>query len=473
MLVIASPLPVLLDAYLHDDSFYYLKTAENLAAGRGSTFDGVNHTNGYQPAWFVLLTAMSAAGAGHDAMIPVAIAIQALLFAIGMVLLAFTLVALGVEAVFAAIAVGVVFCALVPVLGWNLLESGLTMLASAAVLRALIGVERHIVGAVGLGLIVSLAALTRLDHLLFVAAAAVWLGWRDWREHGRLVPATLVWFLLPVGVLVGGYLALNLLTTGHIMPVSGLTKSTVIPGWSIGGMVRALFHIDVRQSWKVGLLAAVILVARDIRRREPSGIGVYATVAVSICAYYQLTYPPSLSHAAWYYVPHYILLSYVLAAAFQRASQVLPGSARLAGTAVLIVLMTMMIGARARTMIGYRARGDGERTNTYRVAQTLRAVMAPGDRAAAWDAGILGYFGGEVTNLDGLVNSADYFDRYLSRGRTPDYIREHGFKYIVCVDIDSEAGGRAVAILDDYHEVYRGLSWVILERRPGSAPMRR
>ena len=95
-----------------------------------------------------MLTALSAAGVGHDAMIPVAIGLQAALFAIGIIMLASTLVAAGVEAVFAAIAVGVVFGALVPVLGWNLLESGLTLLASTAVFRALIAVEREDVTAV-------------------------------------------------------------------------------------------------------------------------------------------------------------------------------------------------------------------------------------------------------------------------------------------------------------------------------------
>ena len=420
-----------------------------------------------------MLTALSAAGVGHDAMIPVAIGLQAALFAIGIIMLASTLVAAGVEAVFAAIAVGVVFGALVPVLGWNLLESGLTLLASTAVFRALIAVEREDVTAVALGVVVSLAALVRTDHLLFVGATAAWLWWRRWRVNGRLVDRELWWFLLPVAILVGGYLTLNLVTTGHVMPVSGLTKSTVIPGWTVNAMLRALLHIDVRQSWKIGLLAALILVARDIRRREPSGIGIYAAVAVSICAYYQLTYPPSLSHASWYYVPHYILLSYAIAAALQFTSETVPAAAHRAAIAVLIVLMMTMIGTRARIMIGYRVRGDGERTNTYRVAQTLRGLMAPGDRAAAWDAGILGYFGGQVTNLDGLINSADYFDRYLSHGRTPDYIREHGFKYIVCVDTDTQPGGRAAAVLDHYREVYRGLSWVILERRPSSATARR
>lgn len=36
---------------LPDDAFYYFKIASNLASNMGSTFDGVNMTNGYHPLW--------------------------------------------------------------------------------------------------------------------------------------------------------------------------------------------------------------------------------------------------------------------------------------------------------------------------------------------------------------------------------------------------------------------------------------
>lgn len=40
-----------------DDAFYYLKTAQHLAEGKFSTFDGgITRTNGYHPVWLFLLT---------------------------------------------------------------------------------------------------------------------------------------------------------------------------------------------------------------------------------------------------------------------------------------------------------------------------------------------------------------------------------------------------------------------------------
>jgi len=46
--------------FAHDDSFFYIKTANNLAKGLGSTFDGINLTNGYHPLYFICLVILFA-----------------------------------------------------------------------------------------------------------------------------------------------------------------------------------------------------------------------------------------------------------------------------------------------------------------------------------------------------------------------------------------------------------------------------
>ncbi len=43
----------------HDDSFFYIKTAYNISKGMGSTFDGINPTNGYHPLYMILLSVLS------------------------------------------------------------------------------------------------------------------------------------------------------------------------------------------------------------------------------------------------------------------------------------------------------------------------------------------------------------------------------------------------------------------------------
>src|ERR1700690_3532358 len=40
--------------FIRDDAYYYYKVAENISEGHGSTFDGINPTNGYHPLWMLI-----------------------------------------------------------------------------------------------------------------------------------------------------------------------------------------------------------------------------------------------------------------------------------------------------------------------------------------------------------------------------------------------------------------------------------
>jgi hypothetical protein len=53
----ATPLKFLLK-FSHDDTYFYLKIANNIAIGLGSTFDGINKTNGYHPLWLIIVAGL-------------------------------------------------------------------------------------------------------------------------------------------------------------------------------------------------------------------------------------------------------------------------------------------------------------------------------------------------------------------------------------------------------------------------------
>ena len=40
--------------FTRDDAYYYFKVAQNISEGHGSTFDGINTTNGYHPLWMLV-----------------------------------------------------------------------------------------------------------------------------------------------------------------------------------------------------------------------------------------------------------------------------------------------------------------------------------------------------------------------------------------------------------------------------------
>jgi hypothetical protein len=50
--------PEILLSSFHDDFYYYLKIAENLTAGLGSTYNNIVQTNGYHPLWLLVLSAL-------------------------------------------------------------------------------------------------------------------------------------------------------------------------------------------------------------------------------------------------------------------------------------------------------------------------------------------------------------------------------------------------------------------------------
>ncbi|HEY58279.1 MAG TPA: hypothetical protein G4O04_07085 [Anaerolineae bacterium] len=59
-----TPANSFLDWFHFDDAFYYFKTAQNIVAGRGVTFDGTGSTNGFHPLWMLLLLPLFAVSRG-------------------------------------------------------------------------------------------------------------------------------------------------------------------------------------------------------------------------------------------------------------------------------------------------------------------------------------------------------------------------------------------------------------------------
>ena len=47
--------------FIRDDAYYYYKVAQNISEGHGSTFDGINPTNGYHPLWMLICIPIFAA----------------------------------------------------------------------------------------------------------------------------------------------------------------------------------------------------------------------------------------------------------------------------------------------------------------------------------------------------------------------------------------------------------------------------
>src|SRR5262249_6245242 len=49
----------MLRAFYYDDFYYYAQIARNIRVAGFSSFDGITHTNGYQPLWMAVLVVLS------------------------------------------------------------------------------------------------------------------------------------------------------------------------------------------------------------------------------------------------------------------------------------------------------------------------------------------------------------------------------------------------------------------------------
>ncbi len=63
--------------FVRDDAYYYFKVAQNISEGHGSTFDGINLTNGYHPLWLWICVPIFAL-ARFDLILPLRILLLAM-----------------------------------------------------------------------------------------------------------------------------------------------------------------------------------------------------------------------------------------------------------------------------------------------------------------------------------------------------------------------------------------------------------
>ncbi|HYM81457.1 MAG TPA: hypothetical protein VEY91_08600 [Candidatus Limnocylindria bacterium] len=215
-----------------DDAYYYFNVARNLALGHGPTFDRLNATNGFHPLWMLCLMPVFALSADQP------------LLALRLVLCLITVITcatlwivhrtlerfLGREAAGVGVAAMLSPVFLNPLV--NGLETGLVVLLLWLLLWAC---HRHRLLDSGtsaradaaLGALLGLLLLSRLDLIFAVGTLGALTGVRALRAGGaRAAVAKLLRIGAPIVVLVAPYLAWNQARFGHLVPISGMLKST-------------------------------------------------------------------------------------------------------------------------------------------------------------------------------------------------------------------------------------------------------
>jgi len=403
-----------------DDGFYYLRIAQNIAQGRGSTFDGINPTNGYHPLWMIILTILAKLFQSPISLAIAVVVVGVLLTAGGFAILAKVFYSQFQHRWGLWLAGAVVF--LNPVLVSvfiNGMESSLYffLLSLGFWLVLKNWGQEDFFHWFGLGAFFGLVFLSRLDGGLLAVWIVVFILLRDknWRKNLKLAIA----FALG-GILLGApYLIYNQIFLGHPVPISGRIKAyfrsrdiIYLSILSLGFLASlvGVFIYYYRSKEKLGIFSRVLLI--------------YLAFSFSIIFYYFLS--PTYALSLWYYIPLLILFFFLPAGIILKLST---RSRVLFSSLVLVVGLVLALG-------GYYLYLSSSATSIFKLhRQTIDWIkrhIPKESLLGAYSAGYIVYFTERDTvNLDGLVNSPEYFFKYRIQGKRDEFIKKIGIDYIL------------------------------------------
>ena len=247
---LGKPLATLLGDIIIDDAFYYLVPAQNFLQGIGTSFDGLNLTNGYHPLWmlFAIVGSWLAPAALEMYLLPLMSGVFYLLGAAALSLFLFPQ-----RSVFEKAVLFAVFCFNFYIFKIFLsgMENGLNFFILSLML---IFLQNHFAASPSprkfyiLGGMLGLLALSRVDHILF-AFFIFGVLFFLYRDNIKALGRNSVAVGIPIAILFGGYLCMNKLVFDASLPVSGLVKNFyeeawLADGWPHGGFWQNIaYHI--------------------------------------------------------------------------------------------------------------------------------------------------------------------------------------------------------------------------------------
>ncbi len=455
-----------------DDAFYFSRIAENLAGGLGSTFDGIHPTNGYQPLWqWMLVPLFSARGWRPETLFRLQLAYQVVLLA-GAGLLFRRLMRTFVGGWPAAVGM-VLFVFLVFHPSLNGMETALQV--CALVLLPAFAWRSRALGdggpraAFGLGLLVGLAVLARLD-LVFLPLVLAVTGLAQWlagREPRAAVAARTAALMAGVALVVVPYLAWNRWAFGSWVPISGMLKSSFpaidivsSPPARLG--VRGMLHLGLAGLFLVTWAAGLGRRAQDPARRYWQGMLAIACGTLFLHLLYStlfMSWGVFRWHFLWYALVTCMVVPEGLraAAAWERRRGRVRAAWAEAGAMTLVALLALA-GVREVLQKDYARLPYTWHQAAYEASLWTRDHVPADAVMAMHDAGLFGYFSRRrVVNLDGVVNNLEY-QRTLSEHHLGDYLRRSGVRYLVKHDFGHVDNGGSLDIHTYDHALYQVLS---------------
>jgi len=466
-------MPTLITKTVSDDSFYYFQIARNAASGNGVSFDGVEPANGFHPLWFVLLLPIYLLSGG-SLTVPVhaALILEGLLD-VGAGVLIYALVVSLTKNRLAGV-VGAAAYLLNPSVIFhsvNGLETGLNLFCFCLYfwfyLRMVAKEDVAAGEVVVLGLLSGLMLLARTDNFIIVGVTyAHLLFFRGFIRRPAAVAASGA----AAAVVVAPWIIWNMITFGSIVQSSASAYGVVArgnleaggyTGWDVF-LLRAsdtlkLFIWTIPNDvfgWGklLGVLAGLALGLALVERDKAARVWAAARLAcVPLFACLALALTHSLVRGtikSWYLMPAAAVAAIflgILCGAFDPASLLASARGRIAGALLAAVVLS---GFALNGWTGWSKGMYSWQSEQLMAAEWVKENVPEDAWVGSFNAGIIGYMsGGNVVNLDGLVNNGVV--PYLKNRELWRYIEEREIAYLVDSDY---------SILKDYRDFY-GPGW--------------
>ncbi|CAN5560420.1 hypothetical protein BH10ACI4_BH10ACI4_17960 [soil metagenome] len=419
--------------FVQDDFLYYLKVAQNIAHGHGSTFNGITATNGYQPLWLSLLVLLSYVTEDPKLVFGF-IALSGFTASVVTFFLARKIIATSSVRpllVFALAAWTTLYSTTLFFYGMEVTLTVPLILGVVCLTRNVSWLEGGPLRTFTLGSLLSAMVLSRIDTLILCGLIVV--GVMLTPSIRRLVRTDLFLGLLCGLLPIVGYFLLNHFVFGTWLPVSGMAKelrSTHLPSiepW------RVFFH-PLAGFFATVLVAALVLVPL-VRTR----LSAMERVLVSAAILFPFTYYFILSCVSdwtlwgWYYYPirSALCVSFLVFCFYPPLARILQTrSVTFILVASVAICLIFMRWTRQQTDI-YSASVE-----IQQFAQTHPGTYAMGDRA-----GRVAYLIPDpIVQTEGLMMDREYL-RFIEH-QTPlrDTLAHYKVRYYIATAYDPFTG---------------------------------
>ncbi|MFC1890045.1 hypothetical protein ACFL4G_09825 [Thermodesulfobacteriota bacterium] len=452
-----------------DDGPYYQIVAENLVRTGRLTYDGVSITNGFQPLFMAMMVPIYWLTGDPWTALKLVYCLIAVLSVVSCLLFGGISKRLGLTLSGFSIGFLILFANLRSfTLLFSLLETPLLLLACLAYLAyALrVGEKRYTQAreAFVCGLLIGLAFLARTDSSLLAAGYGVILLHRTARGRQKIRASARAGAAAAAGslLLAGPYLLANALAFGHLVPVSGYRKMSVVTDWRILFQPLASVYdyliprlalvLGLPEKYHTALLFVIlaclaagcgILLTTTVRKRMGELFALLSDFFVFAALHFVVIYlfaTEQVLVAAWYHVSELVAIALMVAFMMPRAK---------AFDRATVGLVAAALVAQSLLYPGFVER----KTMTWaklEAATYIREKLPQDARLAMVDSGITAYFGRRhFVGLNGVIGDYAMAD-LIKAGRWREVAERCGIEYLV-LDVDPGLAGDLPG-----EEVFRG-----------------